>query len=609
MSVVHDVTSSPVQPKRWESPGDSESEDVARYWRERLSISPLQALLWVWTGFFMMYLSYTPLFYSDLWGHVAYGEWILTQRRLPQEDPFVPLAGGVPVINTAWLSQVLLASVVRVGGDEALSHLFTLTTLAVYSTLFLVYYRQTRQAGIAFMAVVGVFIVVWSRHAVIRPEGFANLTFAALLALLTTIDPRVTRDQSTFADLCPLPRYLWFALPVTVLLFALWANLHGSYIVGLAVLGCYALGRMGELLWQGASPVRIVTDPPLLSWLGLCEAAVVGSLIHPLGMDLLVSTLVFPTHPNLREVLEWYPLSMVSLEAFPMAFSWIVTVVLFRHSRRRIAASDVLLLLLFNLAVCLRVRMIAWYGPVWMLVMAPHLADVVDRVRHWSGWAVWREGTQHLQVRSFHTSLVTAFVVWVCFAFSPISKTLLGGKPRPERHLYHRDTPRLITEYLREHPPQGMVAAPQWWGDWLVLKGPKNIQVMVTTNTVHLVPRSVWKDYLAISAGVSGIERRLHHYRINTLVVDRHKQPDLFRVIQQMTDWEVVYEDSTGLIAERKRRGINDSEDTSPAGDSSLTFVPRSPEDIVLPEHAHLYQEISSILWSPDCRGREETRS
>ena len=56
----------------------------------------------VLTGFWailFMYFSYTPLFYSDIWGHVNYGLWMLDHGRLPLEDPFTPLAEDVPVIN------------------------------------------------------------------------------------------------------------------------------------------------------------------------------------------------------------------------------------------------------------------------------------------------------------------------------------------------------------------------------------------------------------------------------------------------------------------------------------------------------------------------------
>ena len=41
---------------------------------------------------FFVYHSYLHLFYSDLWGHVAYGDWILTHKQLPTAEPFVSLA-------------------------------------------------------------------------------------------------------------------------------------------------------------------------------------------------------------------------------------------------------------------------------------------------------------------------------------------------------------------------------------------------------------------------------------------------------------------------------------------------------------------------------------
>jgi len=113
-------------------------------------------------------------------------------------------------------------------------------------------------------------------------------------------------------------------------LFAVWANLHGSFIVGFALLGCYAAGRALEVLWETGQPLQILRDRAFLQWSGLTELAVLGTLCNPLGMDLLVQTLAFPTHPNLKDIIEWYPLEMMSLEGIPMAASWVLTVALLR---------------------------------------------------------------------------------------------------------------------------------------------------------------------------------------------------------------------------------------------------------------------------------------
>jgi hypothetical protein len=506
-------------------------------------------------GFFCLFFlrhNYLPLFHSDVWGHVSYGDWILRAGRLPAEEPFVELAAGVPVVASAWLSQVVLALTGRAGDAELYSHLFAVTVLLVYLVLARAFYLQCRSAGVAVLSAVVVWGVVWSRHAIIRPEMFGGLCFAVLIWVVVKADERRTRRDNELPGDARLRRLPWGYWVATPALFALWANLHGSFVVGFAVLGCYAAGRAIEVLWRTRDARSLFRDQLLLRWLTLSELAVLGTLANPYGFDLIVYALAFSSHPNLKDIVEWFPLEMVSLEGIPMAASWVLTAVLLRHSRARMTPSDVLLLALFNLAVCLRVRMIAWYAPVLMLVLTPHLADVVRRLAASDVTLPIREVCAPLFRRSFRLTLIAGLLVWVTFAFSPISRPVLGGKPRRIDHVYSHDTPLGVTEYLRLHPPQGTVAAPQWWGDWLVLHGPPRMQLLTTTNSVHLVPPRVWKDYLAIAAAAPGLERRLNRYRVNTIVVGKSLQKDLQETVERLAGWEVAYEDDIGIVAVRK---------------------------------------------------------
>lgn len=503
-----------------------------------------------------MHYNYLPLFHSDVWGHITYGNWIIDHGRLPTEEPVISLAEGVPLVDTAWLGQVLLAGAGRLGDAEWYSHLFALTLLATYLMLARTFFLQTRRGGIAVLAAFVALGIGFSRHAVIRPEMFGNLCFAILLWLVVRTDeargrnggPSDLRRLETPEIFVPCPWLAWIGIP---LLFALWANLHGSFVVGFGVLGCYTLGRGIEVAWRERSPRAIAADRRFRRWLLLSELAVAGTILNPYGFDLLLHTFLFPSNENLQDVMEWFPLEAVSLEGIPMALSILLIVGLFRHSRARVAPGDALLLLLFGLAVCLRVRMIAWYAPVLMLVLTPHLRDVAEQVSQSELTNAARRAAAPLFVRSFRLSLLALLLLWLTFAFSPISRPILGGQPRSPGVLYSNDTPLAVTEWLREHPPQGMVANPQWWGDWIVWDGPDGIEVMMNTNAVHVVPRRVWKDYLAIAGAQPGLERRLDKYRINTIVVCRELQPALEERVYALNGWDVVYEDEIGLVAVR----------------------------------------------------------
>ncbi|OYW18201.1 MAG: hypothetical protein B7Z55_11070, partial [Planctomycetales bacterium 12-60-4] len=432
---------------------------------------------------FFLYHNYLPLFHSDLWGHVAYGDWILQNGRLPLEDPFTELAAGVPLFATAWLSQVVYALVGRGNDPEHLAHLFALVLLATYLVLLRTYYRQTRRLTLSTMATLAAFLVSWSRHAVQRPENFGLLCLACLLWCVV----RSERRDFTASWRWPI---------LMGLLFAVWANLHGSFVVGFAVLGCWVLGRAIDNALLSGHVLAFVRDAQFWRRWSCLEFAILGSCLNPYGIDLLLQTMLFPSHPNLDSVLEWYPLEMRSLEGIPMAVSWVLTAIVLRHSRRRMTATEVLWLLVFNAAVCVRVRMIAWYGPVWMLALAPHLAEILSRVTLPTTVASWQARLSRLSRPSLRWSAVTLLLVWMTFILAPISRPLLGGPVRrPDQVLSHQ-TPLGVTRFLHEHPPTGLVFAPQWWGDWLAWNGPTELRVMMTTNAIHLAPPQVWQDYL-----------------------------------------------------------------------------------------------------------------
>jgi hypothetical protein len=260
--------------------------------------------------------------------------------------------------------------------------------------------------------------------------------------------------------------------------------------------------------------------------------------------------LLFANHPNLKDIIEWYPLKMVSLEGITVGASWAFAAVLWRHSRATMRAGDVCAFAFFTWAVATKVRMVAWYAPVAMWVLTPHLADVLVRVQ-FDRWR--RELVPPFEARSFRWTAGIGLLAWVTICFTPVSRVVLGeGKQREERQLYSKGTPLDLTRHLREHPPQGMVFGPQWWGDWLVWQGPPQMNVMVTTNAVHVVPPRVWRDYLHIANAMDSTETLLTRYRINTVVVCKKMQQGLERLISTSPNWDVTYEDDVGLVAVRR---------------------------------------------------------
>jgi hypothetical protein len=535
---------------------ESNAEPVAQPFRlalsDRFALGWRHVVLCTALSAFFVYLSYVPLFHSDIWGHVHYGTWIIENGQLPQEDPFLPLAEGVPVIDNAWLAQVTFAEAEAIGGPQGMSSLFALTVFATYLIYARIFFLFSRSPLVVVAGLFLLLFVGFSRHAIIRPEIFGGLCLAALFWMLVRVEPwrqRVLDCRGKSGD-DRWPLWMWFCIPI---MFLFWANAHGSFAVGLVVLGCHSLGSIIEVLWKTRNPLAVFFDRGCQRWILLTELAVAATLINPYGLDLLIQTARFGQNANLRDVMEWYPLKLIDLEGIQFCISIVLMLVLLRHSRIRMRATEVLMLVVFAFSVAPTIRMIGWYAPLFAFLMVPHLANVVSRGRRVRQRTPERQETskpQNQDLSRFAGTLICIVVLWCGFAVSPISRPLLGGTPREKEMIFSRDTPHGVTEYLLANPPNGLVFAPQWWGDYLNWSGPSDMKVFMTTN-LHLAPRQVWRDYLRVARGQSGWEGVLDKYDVKTLVVHKELQVPMARNIRRTRLWRIVYEDSQGAVLQR----------------------------------------------------------
>ena len=567
----HDLDQEIASDEQWEEDGEPVLAP---------QLDPRWALGWVHVlviGFFaalFLLMDYVPLRGTDLWLHVTYGQWILQHGTLPAEDPFCPLAQGTPVVASAWLSQVLYAAIDRVGGWQWLSHLFAFTTLASYLVLARACYLPSGRPAAALVGSLAMLTVGWSRLTTIRPENFGMLAFAILLWWAARSH---TRQQSG-------SQASYVAVPAIAVLMGLWANLHGSFVCGMALLGCLFAGSFLETLWASRSLRTALADRQTLVWLAITAAALAATLINPYGPKLLVYSVTFAENENLRDLIEWERLDFSNFKGWAFLASWPVLGVAWWRARRPVPVAYLLMLALFGAATLLGVRMAGWYAAVYALTlctagfrraggkegdrsMFSEEVSVAEASQTAEKWSVPRPpaeepraGAEESQVeslpggippgRSFAWSLVGVLLVWVAFALSPLSASVMGRSPRPPAKLLDSATPLAVVAYLHKQPPQAAIYNPQWWGDWLVYAGPAGLRPFMTSN-VHLISRQAWLDYRQISDAGPGWESLLDRYGVNTLLVDRRNQPALAAAVERSSRWRATYTDAQTIVLVR----------------------------------------------------------
>jgi len=489
--------------------------------------------------------SFNRLNHTDLWGHLSFGRWIVEHRALPQSDPFRSYVAGESFLNVPWLSQVLGYLWYCALGPEGLVLAHALLLVVAAGCLMLAV--RGRNVSTAWAAAAGGVSYVLGLPIVgtLRPQVFGMLGFALTLWAIARL---------------PVRRH---PLVWTPLVFALWANLHGSFLAGLLALGCFAVGWSWERWRRSNRWTTFRRDPSVRrAWLALllCAAA---CCLNPSGFRLLAAVAAFAENTNLGGVSEWRPTVLPSLTGVLMLCSFTITAVLLRWSPRRIAAYEVLLLAVFGLAALGAIRMLVWWAALWPWLAAPHAAAVARLLRPArrtaagprilppcdpAGEEAAAAATRAAASGQTRTFLMAA-LIFVTVMLSPPTYALLTGRHRPEQAVFSADTPYLIAEELADRQIAGRIVAPMDWADYLIWRTGSAVEPLVYSH-VHLTGADLWQDFLYLQSGGPQWLAVADHYGLQYAVVSRARQPQLAFLASQEPRCRLRYEDQQALLVE-----------------------------------------------------------
>ena len=212
----------------------------------------LMAMLWMAMG--------TPLPPLDFWWHLKAGEVIWTTGSIPRVDTFSFTAWGQDFIYQNWLSEIIYYLTCLVGGFSLLVFLHA-TTIALSFAVVLWLGRETAESsrGAALCTLAGEVLAIRFTNA--RPQVFSMLFFAIFYFLLE----RYRRCRG------PAP---WALVP----LMALWANVHGAFVLGLGLVVLFTGAELAKALFgaQGAISRRRIAHLSLIFLL-----LILASLLNP----------------------------------------------------------------------------------------------------------------------------------------------------------------------------------------------------------------------------------------------------------------------------------------------------------------------------------------
>ena len=302
---------------------------------------------------------------NSLLTHLATGELIIDNRAVPTTDPYSRTAPGLPWTVQSWLASVIYASIDRMAGGVGLRLLHGAVAGAIGAGLW----RLTSPARqvVPRTALTMVPIMIGGGLWAPRPFMFGLLALVALLIVVGT-------------GLRP-----WLLVP----LFWLWMNSHGSFPLGLALLGAMWVGAIIDGPGTGApapsasgpgsvvgfvarfgTPVAVTAGRYLL-W---GAAGVAAGVVNPIGPRLLVFPIqLLSRREALDGVVEWQPPSFSSLPE--LLFLGLVPLVAVA-ARRGAPWQRLIPSVCFLLGGFLAIRNIAVAAIVVVVLLAPSFSDV-----------------------------------------------------------------------------------------------------------------------------------------------------------------------------------------------------------------------------------------
>ena len=217
---------------------------------------------------------------GDSFWHLTAGDWMIAHRAVPHADPFSYTFAGAPWVPHEWLSEVLMAAAFHAAGW---SGVVVLTALAAALAMF----QLARHLG-RWLPVGPSLLLLLLAGACVDSYLLARPHILALPVLeMWVAGLFIARSLGCTPS--------WRLLPV----MCLWANLHGSFILGLLLVVPLALeAALAEpAAWRGV----------LARWGGFLLAATGAALLTPHGLAGLLFPFQLMGMDELGRIIEWRP--------------------------------------------------------------------------------------------------------------------------------------------------------------------------------------------------------------------------------------------------------------------------------------------------------------
>lgn len=422
------------------------------------------------------------LIQPDTWVALVSGREV-ADHGLPSVERLTLLAQGRQWVDQQWLGQLAIYGVDRVGGVGMVVSVCLAAMLTAFG--FAAVSARTRggsPGALIFWLIAG--FLAGPTAALVRTQSLAILLYGVILWLILR-DPEL-RDRAS----------LW-----TLPLLVLWANIHGSVLLGAGLVAAWAFQSMVR---RGIRrlPAVVLTLAPL------------AVLASPYAVELpgyYHRMLVAP--PYGRQIVEWQRTTLANAPLF-FAVAGICALVIVARWRRLRPIDAIVLALTFASALS-TVRLTLWFG-IAVLAIMPPLTSSSKSVKP-----------------SEFTRASAGLAVGVLLI---VGIAALGW----DSHRSYDGSSKVI-KALRREPSTARVAAGFTLADWVLWEAPKLRGRVELDARAELLTKNEWHDLFVFSPAA------LRDYKL--LVTDRAFASRITRADRQ---WHLETADRGVVLLQRR---------------------------------------------------------
>lgn len=480
--------------------------------------------------FFIALTTYLPLTDPDYFWHLITGEYIVNQRMLPRQDIFSFTMADHPWVLHEWLFQVILFLIFKPFGTIGIK-IFT-ASIALLSIHVL--YRITVRLSSGQITTVVMLILLpalISCGIAPRPQLFTYLFFSFFIYALLSF--KYFNQHS----------YLYALPPIMVF----WVNLHGGYIIGLALLFLFAATELLSRLLldkKREKQLTVLSFPFVIAILSLLASSLNPDFFEHWKYPFQVMSMKVA----MNVILEWKSPSFHDI----VGKLYLLTVVVFFlvniYRRNKPDITEIVLPLFFIIEGFIAIRHIPLAG----IVMIPFIAHAVHNRPQTNPFIFFTNKYLLPVSRIFRSSLKKDLgnkefsLNWV-FLFSVLFAAFLAA---PVQHaniskIINSKIPARATDFIIDNNIQGNMFNTYAYGGYLIYRLYPNQKVFID-GRADMYGDNFLEKYIEIHNGYPGWEKEFDQYAID-YVICRRTAP-IRQLLLARADFNLVYDDKYNSV-------------------------------------------------------------